>query len=409
MRSLAITIFLVLNTSATAQISLGGNATFWLGSNASFFAGSNTTFNGTITNNGEIISFSDLDFVANRNVGSLRFVGTGDQNLSGDTLDVTNLEIDKIGSTVILLTDRVVVSGNLNVTNGVIQAEDELDLLVSGSTDNTGQGFVEGKLVGLTSGRDLTFPMGLNGSTNYLTLSTTNSGTIIRVECQLPDPEILNPEEDVQEISDEVEWVLTTLQGGTAEVTFTVDFSGVDLSGTTYGESIRSRFYEPAILSLQPGDSLFRILETQSTTGRIDTDVVADIPPTSAQVVSSELITLSDQPLRLAIAWVPIAQNTGIFVPNIFAPKGIYEENRVFRPFLAGDVVTSVSMKVINSLSSEVYSFSLAEDDIDLSQIGWDGRLPSGQSAPGGVYYYTITVVSGTGSETRTGTVLLVE
>lgn len=399
---------------------LGANATLWVGGEASFSFGGNTTLNGVITNNGEIISYSDLDFVANRDAGSLRFLGMGDQNLSGDTLDVMDIVVMKTGdSKVVLLTDQVVVSGELNVESGVIQADDELDLVVQGSSTDGGNGFVEGKLVGLTStssDQKVTFPMGLNGFTNYLTLTTvgtSSSSTIVRVECQVPDPTILNPEEEIQEISDEVEWVLTTLDGGSVDVKFRIDFSGVDLSGTTYGESILADKYEAALLALVPGDSLFRVLAYEPV---LEDPSVVGIPE-SGGIISSSTVTLSDQPVRLTVGLIPVVADGVIefFVPKVFAPNAIFEQNRIFRPFFLGEKVTDLSMTVYNNLNAEVYSISLSDTElgIDLSLLGWDGRLPStGQLAPAGVYYYNINLTHGDDPgvlKKKAGTVLLVE
>ena len=47
-------------------------------------------------------------------------------------------------------------------------------------------------------------------------------------------------------------------------------------------------------------------------------------------------------------------------------------------------------MRVFDSFNKEVYLFSQAGDDVDLSLMGWDGTMPSGVGAPNGVYYYTI-------------------
>lgn len=407
MRKLAIIFLFVLCQHLFGQgtANLGGNASLWLGNQASFYFGGNTTLNGTVTNNGEIISFSDIDFVANRNVGSLRFVGDGDQNLLGDTLDVVDLVVDKSGnSNVILLTDRVVVSGMLNVTNGVVQAEDELDLLVSGSSDGTGQGFVEGKLVGLSTGQPVTFPMGINNAANYITLSGTTSGTVFRVEIEDPDFTNIQTDGDVVAVADEVEWIITSIGPG-SDGQLTVDFSGVNL-GTENIESIRSDFYQPAILALFDGDSLYRVLQN------VD-DVTLDIPesvgpPRSGTVPVSDLINISDRPVRLALGLIPIVRGVKFYVPNTFAPSGFELENQRFRPYFSGDEITSYSFRVFNSLNTEVHSATQTGTNLDLSLIGWDGVLPSGQNAPSGVFYYNVVITSPTDRFTKSGSVLLV-
>ncbi len=388
------------------EINLGGNATLWVGGQASFYFGGNTTLNGVVTNNGEIISFSDLDFVGNTVVGNLRFIGDGDQNLSGGELDVTDMVVDKAGnSNVVLLTDQVVVSGMLDVTNGVIQAEDELDLLVRGNSENTGQGFVEGKLVGQSTGQPITFPMGINDAPNYLTISGTNAETVIRVECVPLDPTTLRADEDIISIAEEVEWIITSIGDGTTGQ-LTINFSGVNLE-TENIESIRAELFEPAIVALVDGDSLFRVLTTLSIA---DLDNQSPTPPRVGTIVVDDNITISDRPVHLAVAWIPVVDDVEIYVPNAFAPGGSQLDNRIFRPFFSGDELNGISISVINSLNQEVYSVSQSGTNLDLSLFGWNGVLPSGQDAPSGVYYYNIVLTPATTERiTRIGSFLLVK
>ncbi len=399
-------------------VSLGDQTTIWIGDQASFYVGGNTVFSGVLTNNGEIISESDplfpennLDFVDNINVGSLKFVGTGDQTLSGDSLNVENVEVDKTGE-VILQTRQVIVTGTLNTTMGVIQAEDELDLLVTGGSDGSGQGFVEGQLVGFSTGQPVSFPMGVNGSPNYITLSGATTGSVIRVECRIPNPDELNPDEEIIGISEEVEWVVTSLgdldgDSLTTDASLAIDFSGVDLSTLTNGEQIQADVYEPAIVMLVDGDSLWRTVTTRSIS---NLDVNSpQRPPTSGTIEGEDLITVNSNSVRLAIAYIPIVDDAEFYVPNSFAPAAFYEDNRVFRPFLSGDVVSSFSMSVYNSFNDEVYSVSDTGTNIDLSFYGWNGNLPSGQEAPEGVYYYRINIVGGLTTYSKNGSVLLVK
>jgi len=403
---ISIIVFLVSTAigAATAQTTnLGGSATLWVGDQASFYFGGNTTLNGVVTNNGTIVTYSDLDFVANTNVGSLKFVGDGDQNLSGDTLTIENVEVDKAGnSNVILLTDRIFIDGMLNVTNGVIQADDELDMIVRGSSDDTGQGFVEGKLVGLSTGQPVTFPMGINGSPNYITLSGTNSGTVFRVECIQPDPTTIKGDVDIQSISTDVEWLVSSLGAG-SDGQISIDFSGVDLS-TPNIEVIRSKVYQAVIVALTEGDSLFRVLS--SVRSDLDDPLIS---PTSGTISVDDLVSISESPVRLAVAWIPVAEGIEFFVPNSFAPNANEIENRTFRPFFSGDEITRISFTVFNSLNDEVFSVSESGSNLDLEFLGWDGVLPSGQDAPGGVYYYNVVLTSTTDQRSKTGAVLLVK
>ncbi|MEQ9307006.1 MAG: hypothetical protein RJQ14_24040, partial [Marinoscillum sp.] len=140
-----ITYFFVFVANAQS-ITFGDQTSLFLGDGTTFFFGGNTTMGGTLINTGTIVSYSNLDFVLNTDVGNVKFTGRLDQELRGDTLDVGDFIVDKEGK-LTLLTDRVIVSGSLKTTNGVIDAEEEDDILVSGSSDDLGAGYVEGKLV----------------------------------------------------------------------------------------------------------------------------------------------------------------------------------------------------------------------------------------------------------------------
>ena len=397
----------VLGQVYSQNITFGGNSTFVIGSQASFYAGGNTTFNGVLTNNGEIISFSDLDFVDNRTVGSLKFVGDDEQTIYGDSLTLDNVEVDKPGNTNINLeTDQVVIAGMLNVTNGVIQSQDSLGLLVSGSSVNTGSGFVSGKLVGLTTANALTFPMGIGESPNYITLSNTNSGIILEVECLPAETSSirLDEESDVLGVFDEVEWRLTSLrEGETTNANLAIDFSGVDAQLADGNFNRLSDAESVAIFALVEGDSIFRQLSTvfDNTSNRN--------PPNFGSLDASDnLVPIGNEPVRIIIGYIPIATEVNFFVPNAFAPNGMITENRTFRPFFGGSEVTSVTMSVFNSLSTEVYTASQSGNNVDLRTIAWDGTLNSGQEAPGGVYYYKISLTSPGGDQSKNGSVLLV-
>lgn len=404
MKGFVLTILIAFSLSGFAQnITFGGMTTFKLGASTSFFAGGNTTFNGTINNEGTIISYNDLDFVNNITVGNLRFVGINDQNLLGDSIVASNIEVDKVGD-LILLTNQVIVEGNLDVTMGVIQAEEEDDLLVTGSSASSGGvGYVEGKLVGLTTNQPVTFPMGVNGSPNFITLTNADPGIVLRVEIQVPDTGTLYKDEETIVISDEVEWVITSL-GDSTQVQISVNFSGVDLTDFPIEDDIQADLKEPAIVMFFEEDTLHHPLTTTEVSNLDTRD-----RPSSGTIVTSDMITISSDPKRFAVAWIPVVDGPEFFVPNSFAPDAFYEENRVFRPFFVGAELTSISFRVFDALNKEVYSFNQSGENLDISLIGWDGDLPSGQQAEAGVYYYSATLIADGIPYRQAGSVLLVK
>jgi hypothetical protein len=391
-------VFIVSVPVLAQTIILENNASFWVGGNAIFFAGGNTTLNGAITNNGTIASFSDLDFVLNQDVGNLLFNGDADQTLSGDSLLALNVSVDKSGD-LILLSNNLIVQGTLDVQNGVIQSDEEDDLLVTGSSQGA-DGYVEGKLVGITTGGPLTFPMGINGFPNYLTLSTSDNNVVLRVEIQTPQSTLL-PDEETVGIADEVEWFVQTVNGETIDVQLTIDYSGLDLTNFTNGVPIRSNGYEPAIATFFEEDTLYHPLSTASFTTSGDRS--------SGQIISSDFITIDSAGVNFSVALIPIIVAPNFYVPNSFAPDGVFEENKIFRPYFSGEKVSRISMRVLDSFNKILYSEDLSGDNLDLSQIGWDGSLPSGKPAENGLYYWSMTLEAESETYVRGGSILLLK
>ncbi|MEP1789454.1 hypothetical protein, partial [Reichenbachiella sp.] len=81
-----------------------------------------------------------------------------------------------------------------------------------------------------------------------------------------------------------------------------------------------------------------------------------------------------------------------VYLPNVFAPGASINENKIFRPFIGGAVVSSVTFLVYDSFNREVYAETISGEDLSLENLGWDGNLKSGLEAPEGVYYYNISI-----------------
>jgi len=399
MKNIFYISFLVLASIVSAQTAnFGDQATLYLGENTTFYFGGNTTLNGPINNSGTIVSSSDIDFVLNRVVGSLKFRGPNEQNLNGDTLEVVNFIVDKQGQ-LNLLTDRILVFGALETVNGVIDAEED-DIIVSGSSDGSGQGYVEGKLVGISQGAPVTFPMGVNGAPNYVTIADLPNNTQASVEIQVPDVSSLIPNEDIVGISDEVEWILKVV-GDSINTRLEINFSGVDLLDLPNSQNIRAFDYQPAIVIYSPNDTTY--IPVEGTVSRADADF------TTGTITSDESIWITEEGKRIAIALVPVIVTPTFFVPNAFAPNGTIDENRIFRPYFAGATVSSYAFDVYDSFNQLVYTANQSGEELDITVFGWNGVLNSGQEAPEGVYYYNVRIVAESEEYTKTGSVFLVK
>lgn len=398
---LSIILLLFLTAGVWGQSIITGDSTkFFIGAQSSFFAGGDTRINGTLTNEGTIVSYSDLDLGDNTDAGNLKFVGVDEQSLLGDSIIVNDIEVAKEG-TIILASDRLVVQGDFEVTNGIVEAQEENELLVNNSLATGDQGYVSGNMVGFLSSSGAggaQFPMGINGFTNYVTLSGDDVSTLVRVECKVPDLARLRPTEDMVGIADEMEWIITSL-GDSLEINISAAFSGIDLTEFSNGEFFRAQSYSPALVKLGPQDTVYQflgILEVENTDNE-----------TFGSVSASRSFTVSSEPTYVSIALIPELLTPEFFVPNAFSPTGIYEENRVFRPYFAGALVEFAQIQVWDSFQNSLYSISQTGTDIDLSTVGWNGKLSDGQIADQGVYYFAVKIEAGGQTFEKTGSFLL--
>ncbi len=388
MRSfIAIVLILFRLTVQSQTITFGDECGLYLTPNTDFYVGGDLTFNDTIINEGRIIAFSDIDFGNNQEVGNVKFVGTDDQEVTAnDTIFTENFEIDKQNE-LILSVPRMIVKGSMDATQGVVQAP-EGTFQVTGTSMPDGLGFVEGPMFGFaTNSGQVTFPVGVNNEPNYVTLLNVPPGTEFKVECRVPDPNSLLPDDEIAEIDPNFEWVISVFSGDSTSTELELDFSGINLQALT--PLINADRYDAGIVLYSPLDSLHHVVNPVGTPP--DEFVTAGI------IQTSQAIGIGSTPIRFSIGLLPVADGPTFYVPNAFAPNGNFSQNRIFRPFFGGGIVTDVSIVVYDSFNREVYSFSDSGTDIDLTSIGWDGTLNSGLDAPAGVYYYSIRIVTDVG------------
>ncbi|WP_420318319.1 hypothetical protein [Ekhidna sp.] len=389
-----------LSLTITGQsVNFGDSTTLFLEDGTVFFFGGNTVLGGSLSNSGTLVSYSDMDLGANQDIGNIKFIGDNDQILDGGTIETGDFVVDKQGS-LILMTAQITVTGELQTTNGVIETQKEDDILVTGTTMGSGLGYVEGKLFGISKGTPITFPMGVNGSPNYMTISNLPENTRVNVECIIPDQNTLYPDDEMIGISDEVEWIVK-VSGASVEAQIQVNFSGVDLNNFTNGTNIRSRVENPGLVLFSKADTLFHIVDGTLVNNSTDRS--------QGEITSNDNILITGEGSRLAIALIPSIDRPRIFVPNAFSPGSMMEENQLFRVFYAGAIVTSIDIQLYDSFNKLVFSTSESGDNLDLSNYGWNGVLNSGLDAPEGVYYYKVQLISDEEVINQTGSVLLVK
>jgi len=357
----------------------GSSTTFFIGSQATFFTQGNTNFEGILVNNGQIVSEGGLASPNDLPVGDLEFVGDEGRTVSGTNLIIEDFIVNT-GGNIILNASSITVQNNLNLTSGKVIADDPNDLFVLGNIVTSRQGYVEGYLGARKNNAEITFPMGIDDNLNFITFSGADSGNDLLVLIQKPNPIQLIPGEDIQGLADEVEWVVST-DASTADVNVSVNFSGVDLENLPNGQSIRSEKYAPSLELFQEGDSAYQSL-TISSLENLDNENF----PTSGTIVTSDVVTLSQMVSSFVIGSTPIQLKPAFYVPNAFAPEGEFEENRQWRFYYTGAEITRYSLEIFDSFNTRVHSVGESGSDLDISTIGWDGILPSGQQAPEGIY-----------------------
>ncbi|SNT24938.1 C-terminal domain of CHU protein family protein [Ekhidna lutea] len=396
-------VFIVLlsHFGHSQSINFGDSTTLFVGEGTNFFFGGSTTLGGSLDNEGTLDSYDSINLGSNTSIGNITFSGVEDQAIFGTTLMVIDFVVDK-DDTLFLNTNEIEVTGELRANNGIIKTQKEDDILVSGSSQTNGAGYVQGKLFGKSKGGPVTFPMGVNGAPNYVTISNLPDQTVVSVECKLPNSSTLIRDQDIIGISDDVEWIISSEDS--VEIQLTIDYSGIDWTSLVGDTTINSDLYSPAIVLFSKDDSLYHALNGTI----IDVDR-GFLPPTEESITINESFWIGSSGRKLALAFIPLIKEPENFIPTAFSPGATIEDNKVFRAFYSGAIVTEISIAVYDSFNKLIFSANDGGDNLDLSQYTWDGTLKSGLEAPEGVYYYKIRIVSEAEVINKTGAVLLVK
>lgn len=364
-----------------------------------YFEG-NIKLHGDLTNTGTLVVDRDLDFFSNDSIGNIRLTSDVDQFISGDTLYLGNLTINKTGR-VALKTNSMLVFGLTDLTSGTIFSDSIGKMVILGGVNELGNGYVEGAVVQRTQAGSTVVPVGINGFKNYLTLLQTNAGTFFTLACLPPNPNLLQPEAEMIGVADDHIWIMASLNDSIVTEVRT-EYSGIDLTNFAINNPINSDVFQAALAYRTPTDSTFKELASNQNTYRTSTDLSQGL------IESTETVTIKSQPFRIGVSLIPIQVVPVLYIPNSFAPDGQYEENRTFRPFFSGPEVTRVSVRILNSSNNEIYSFDNTGVNLDPGVSSWDGSLPSGGLAPRGIYFYSIQLEAGGQLYEQAGSVLLV-
>ncbi len=394
---------------------MGPQTSMNIGANSTLYLGADASLGGQVENNGTIVGTASVDFDANLETGDLTFTGTGQQILAGDSLVVNQITITN-GGVLTLTAPWAVVQNNLSLTDGSLVADDDHRLILSDEISVDGEGFVSGQVYAVVGENPVMFPVGVGGAKGHLSISSATEGTVIRVACALPADSILIPAYDMIGISDELQWEISAVgqQITSGRVSFDLnrqdvsdfgvvaaDFSGIDLQNFVQVNDIRANDYEPALIYYDEADSNFSIVQGSEV---FNSDEISN-----GEITTTERLQLGALPLRIYVAMVPVLTAPTFFVPSAFAPNGTYEENHRFRPYFAGNNVTSVHFSVWDSYNVEVHSFQWQGEEIDLRATGWDGKYTNGVEAPSGMYFFSVDISAGESRYQKQGSVMLVK
>ena len=384
----------------TAQTPPGRVTRLFTGTSASVLFGPDVRIDGAIKNEGQLTFKGDVHLTNNAEVGKIAFTGGKDQQLMADSIVMDELTVDKGGGRLSIAADWSVVTNRLSASRGIISTHNTQFILM-GSTRPDADGFIEGSMTCFSQGSEIIFPVGVNGLRNYLTVIGVSKGDSVKVECVIPDPQSLVPNDEMIGIADEMVWKVSLRGENEQEVRFTGDFSGLDLKNFVNRNTINAFDYGPALAVLTPDTSVFRPLSNAEIR---DTDEV------SYGIIESDQPTLlTREGITLALSIVPVQVRPIFYVPSAFSPTATNDENRVFRPYFAGANISSASFQVFDSLNKVIHQFVQSGENIDLDLSGWDGIIRGGDEAPEGVYYFSVTLIAEGEQYKKVGTVLLVK
>ena len=193
----------------------------------------NFTNNGTFTQNG----------------GAVTFTGGLEQTISGSSaITFNDIIIDKSADSIILAAP-VSVSGDLDLTDGIITTDDVNLLSINdGATVSNGSidSYVDGPMQkSILSGQSFTFPVGNGNRYGYMTLSNTSAGSSPanwKVQYFNADPagsysgSLVSP---ISSISDNEYWVVERPASGTPSANITLHWDPVSYPGITDNPVLR--------------------------------------------------------------------------------------------------------------------------------------------------------------------------
>ncbi len=381
-------LFTFLLTEINGQsLFLQENAAIYIQENTEIQAGGSLINNGFIENLGTLSIYEDFlnNSLFNSTSGALEFRGDGDQWVFSPTLNLKELNVD--GENRVTLTgDSVLVFEEMNFTNGILTVTDTTELIISNDVNILGgnsNSYFDGELIQLGNSFKK-YPLGKNGLYAPITLDDIIGIDLrMRVSVNVPanDP-VPVPAADVIGVSEHAIWNVNLDGGSFDSAVVSFEFSDADLENFTIENSINADFISPVVVAKNSLEEEFNTLGVSSL---LDTDSL-----TFGTITAEKYLKLTNENKKyLAIGKAPIASRAGlIYIPNVFSPNAIEEENQTFRIFGNRIINEGFSLRIFNQRNVLLYQTDAFDE---ANQFGWNGiGQNNGSEQPSGLYYYTI-------------------
>lgn len=190
--------------------------------------------------------------------------------------------------------------------------------------------------------------------------------------------------------------------------------STIYLEGKVVDESTNSLSWTPLNIANSIVDSyeIFHLKDGISTSiGLVDAtesefvyeniELKIDEPTICYYIIANARVTLfdeSEQFIQSRSNEACVQQNSRVFAPNAFVPRGI---NREFRAVVLYEDMVSFEMEIYNRFGQQIFTSRNVDE-------GWDGDI-NGRGAPKGVYVYHIRITQEDGRTVdKQGNVLLI-
>jgi len=364
------------------------NAAIYVKEGADLRVGGNIENDGFIENLGKVSIYGNFlnRSIFNSTLGELALISSDMQQVLSSDLELTKLTIDGTANEVMLESDLVTITGEIDFINGVLRISDSGELIIESGAITSGgniDSYFDGGLIQLGTGFKY-YPIGNNGVFTPITMEDIRGINVkMRISSTVPNTPVPEPSTNVIGVSEHALWKLDLEEGSIDSILVSMEFFDADLENFTNRNDINADFVSPVIVKKDEIDGLF---ETLGVSELIDTDSI-----TFGRITADEYLRLAvDDSRYVALGLAPKLPSDGsLYIPNAFSPNAIEDDNKSFKVFGVKVINEEFELKIFNRSNVLVYQ---TDDYLEANRVGWDGTSRNnGNIEPSGLYYYTIT------------------